>query len=148
MSSIVVGYDGSECGQAALEQAIELASALGDRLVVVYAAEPPGRSVGEEWQEHRAALEEIGRRVVLEAATVAERAGVQVNPLVVIERPVAALLDVAESEDARMIVVGTVSERPLKGVILGSVPHKLVHRSTRPVLIVPIHEEPEEVSGA
>ncbi len=140
MSSIVLGYDGSECGQAALEQAIALAAALGDRLVVVYAAEPPGRSVGEEWQEHRAALEEIGRRVVVEAAARAERAGVSVESVVVIERPVAALLDVAESKDARLIVVGTMSERPLKGVILGAVPHKLVHRSTRPVLIVPIED--------
>ena len=36
------------------------------------------------------------------------------------------------------IVVGTASERPLTGVILGSVPHKLVHRSTVPVLVVPV----------
>ncbi len=144
MGSIVVGYDGSECGQAALDQAIGLAAALGDRLVVVYAAEPPGRSVGDEWQEHRAALEEIGTRVLLEATATAERAGIRAEPIVVIERPVPALLEIADTEDARLIVVGTTSERPLTGVILGSVPHKLVHRSTRPVLIVPITDEVAE----
>ncbi len=35
------------------------------------------------------------------------------------------------------IVVGTTSERPITGLILGSVPHKLVHRSPVPVLVVP-----------
>jgi nucleotide-binding universal stress UspA family protein len=56
------------------------------------------------------------------------------------KRPVEALLAVAEERSARLIVVGTTSERPLTGVILGSVPHKLVHRSNIPVLVVPVPE--------
>ena len=36
-----------------------------------------------------------------------------------------------------MIVVGTHGEAPFAGAILGSVPHKLLHRSKRPVLVVP-----------
>ena len=39
---------------------------------------------------------------------------------------------------SQTIVVGSASERPLTGLILGSVPHKLVHRSSVPVLIVPL----------
>ena len=144
MASIVVGFDGSECGHAALAESIALAQALGDRLVIVYAAEPPGRSVGEEWQQHRAALEEIGAELLAEATAEAAEAGVVAEPVVVIERPVAALLDTAVAEDARLIVVGTTSERPLTGVILGSVPHKLVHRAERPVLIVPIRPSDAE----
>lgn len=88
----------------------------------------------------RAALEEIGERALAAAAAEAARAGAPAQTIVVIERPVPALLGTAEREDARMIVVGTTSERPLTGVILGAVPHKLVHRSARPVLIVPIAE--------
>ena len=41
-----------------------------------------------------------------------------------------------------MIVVGSASERPLTGLILGSVPHKLVHRSNVPVLVVPMPDDP------
>jgi len=37
-----------------------------------------------------------------------------------------------------MIVVGTWSERPIRGAILGSVPFKLLHQSTVPVLAVPL----------
>ena len=40
--------------------------------------------------------------------------------------------------DARAIVVGTFGEHPIKGAILGSVPHRLLHVSERPVLVVPV----------
>ena len=43
----------------------------------------------------------------------------------------------ADQLDARMIVVGSFGEPPLKGVILGSTPNKLLHLSSRPVLVVP-----------
>ena len=36
-----------------------------------------------------------------------------------------------------MIVVGTYGESPLRGAILGSTPHKLLHLTDRPVLAVP-----------
>jgi nucleotide-binding universal stress UspA family protein len=36
-----------------------------------------------------------------------------------------------------VIVVGTYSERPLSGAILGSVPQKLLHIAEQPVLVVP-----------
>lgn len=52
------------------------------------------------------------------------------------ESAVEALLDVAEEADARMILVGSYGDSPLKGAILGSTPHKLVHLSKRPVLVV------------
>ena len=61
---IVVGVDGSAGAGAALAAAIELTSALGDELVVVHAAEPPFRSVGEEWRESERALEELGSGLV------------------------------------------------------------------------------------
>ena len=53
------------------------------------------------------------------------------------ERPAAALVEVADARDARFIVVGTWGESPLRGAILGSTPHKLLHLSHRPVVVVP-----------
>jgi len=38
---------------------------------------------------------------------------------------------------ATMIVVGTYSEGPLAAALVGSTPHKLLHLSQRPVLVVP-----------
>lgn len=84
---IVLGYDGSECAEAALAQAIRLALSLGSPLVVVYAAEPPGRSVGEEYREHRKALMEIGEERTAKALAAAEAQGVAAERLVLEERP-------------------------------------------------------------
>jgi nucleotide-binding universal stress UspA family protein len=46
-------------------------------------------------------------------------------------------VDLAERHDARMIVVGSYGERPIRGAILGSTPDKLLHLAGRPVLAVP-----------
>ena len=43
----------------------------------------------------------------------------------------------AIEHDARMIVVGTQGESPLRSAILGSIPHKLLQVAERPVLVVP-----------
>jgi nucleotide-binding universal stress UspA family protein len=138
MSTIVVGVDGSGCSDCAVARAIELAAGLEDTLVVAYAVEPPGRSVGDEWKESQRALEEMGRPIVDKAVATAAEAGVEAEPVLVPKRPAEALLALAAERDARMIVVGSASERPLTGIILGSVPHKLVHRSPIPVLVVPM----------
>jgi len=56
---------------------------------------------------------------------------------VVEQAPAQALVALADERDARVIVVGTRGERPLQGALLGSTPHKLLHLSDRPVLVVP-----------
>jgi nucleotide-binding universal stress UspA family protein len=137
VSVIVVGVDGSACADCAVSRAIELAAGLADSLVIAYAVEPPFRSVGVEWREAQAALEEMGRPIVDRGVARASEAGVAAEGVLVPRRPTDALLALAEAHSARMIVVGTTSERPLTGLILGSVPHKLVHRSSVPVLVVP-----------
>jgi len=136
--TIVVGVDGSGWSDCAVQRAIELASGLGDSLVFEYAVEPPHRNVGEERKAARSALAEIGRPMVEKAAAQAAEAGVAAKSVLVSQRPVEALIALVAERDARMIVVGSASERPLTGLILGSVPHKLVHRSSVPVLIVPL----------
>ena len=139
--TIVLGFDGSECSGSALDTAIDLAGRFGDRLVVVFAVEPPVRSVGEEFREYEQALEEIGQHVAATALARAKTAGVEAEAALVPERPAQAILDVAKQHDAHMIVIGTHSESPLRGAILGSVPHKLLHVSDRPVVVVPIDME-------
>lgn len=136
MSAIIVGYDDSAGSKAALDVAAELASQSGDALVIGYGYAPPG-SVGEEFKEHREALMEIGRRVTEEAKAQAAAAGVDAQVELVQEHGAAALLSLAERHGARFIVVGSYGESPLKGAILGSTPHKLVHLSPVPVVVVP-----------
>ena len=116
--------------------AAELASQTGDALVIGYGYGPPG-SVGDEFKEHREALLEMGRKMTDEAKAQADAAGVDAQVELVEERGVDALLSLAERHDASFIVVGSYGESPLKGAILGSTPHKLLHLSPVPVVVVP-----------
>jgi nucleotide-binding universal stress UspA family protein len=133
----VVGYDGSDCADRALDAAIELARPLGEPLVVAFAAQPPGRSVGDEYRVHLGALQERGRALTGTAVERATDAGVTAEAVVADRGVVDLLLDLADEHAARAIVVGTYSESPLRGAVLGSTPHKLLHLSRVPVLAVP-----------
>jgi len=136
MGVIVLGYDASPGAERALESAIEIATHFGDRLVIAFGDAPPGTPTEEETAHHRA-LEELGERVTEGALTRARGAGVEAEVALVPKRASAALIELSERENARMIVVGTYGESPIKGAILGSTPHKLLHLSERPVLVVP-----------
>lgn len=136
MGEIVVGYDGSDCGKAALDRALELAKELGDKVVVVFGYAPPG-VWGGEIAEHEEAIEEFGEKLMGEAAERARAAGVSSEVTLVAKRGPDALIEVAAQRNARMIVVGSQGDPPLKGMILGSTPHKLLHLADRPVLVVP-----------
>ena len=138
--TIVLGYDESPGARRALGYAIDLAKLLGDSLVIVYGAEPPGR-MGDELAEHFKAVAERGRAALDQAVGTATAAGVAATVELVDEKPAQALLDVADQHDARLIVVGTYGESPLRGAMLGSTPHKLLHWSSRPVLCVPPPED-------
>jgi nucleotide-binding universal stress UspA family protein len=137
--SIVLGYDESPGSRAALDMALSLAARWEEPLVLVYGVEPPG-GVGEEFQAHQRALAAMGREAVAQAVSQAEAAGVRTVVEVLSEKPAQALIDAAHRHDARVIVVGTRGESPLRGAVLGSVSHKLLHLSDRPVLCVPAGE--------
>ncbi len=135
MAKIVVGFDGSECARAALSTAIDVAEALGDEIVVVSAYEV--NRMGGEVQDYAKALHDRSEVLLKHATDQAAARGVGVEVEVVEERPADALLDTAKARDARVIVVGSRGEGPIKGAILGSTPHKLLQTTDRPVLVVP-----------
>jgi nucleotide-binding universal stress UspA family protein len=135
-AGLVLGFDDSAGSRAALAVAVDLATRLGEPLCIAFAAQPP-TLVGEEARSHAAALEELGTRLLDEALATARAAGVEVETHVERERSVDLLLRLAEERDARFIVVGTYGESPLRGAVLGSTPHKLLHLSKVPVLAVP-----------
>jgi nucleotide-binding universal stress UspA family protein len=133
--SIVVGYDGSDGSRAALDEAARIARGLGLEVVIAfgYGVQPSGG----ETADHRRLLEERGEKLAAEAMAHLAELGVRGSVAVVDERPAESLLRVAEEHGAEMIVVGTRGEGPVAGMLLGSVPYKLVHRSPVPVLVVP-----------
>ena len=137
---IVIGYVDSPDAQAALLAAAELAKLLGSLLVIVFAYEIPA-AYGGETGDYRRTLKELAENATNDAVERIRDTGVEYEVELVPKRPVDGLLEVAKERDAQMIVVGTQGEHPLTGAILGSVPHKLLHVATVPVLVVPAKKD-------
>jgi nucleotide-binding universal stress UspA family protein len=131
MGTLVVGYDGTDGARAALKAAVALAGELGDDVVAVFGY-TVGR-LGGEVSDYAAALHEHAQQVLTEAREVA---GDGVEAVELERSPVEALIEVADQRDARMIVVGSYGERPLRSVLVGATPTKLLHVSERPVLVI------------
>ena len=141
--SIVVGTDGSETATHAVLQAVGLAQALEAKLELVSAYEPV--PAGRLREERRDTPEDLqwaisGREDVdttLEAAaTVAREAGVAVELYARQGDPADAILDVAEEQEADLIVVGNKGMTGAKRFLLGSVPNKISHHAPCSVLII------------
>lgn len=139
MPGIVLGYDRSPGAHRALDIALELAKRYEVPLVLVHGVAPPG-TVGEEAGAARAALDEFAGGVVAPAVEAAEAAGVEAVVELVNDKPAPALVAAADQHDADVIVIGTWNDSPLRGALLGSVAHKLLQLSRRPVLCVPSGE--------
>ncbi|HUY22455.1 MAG TPA: universal stress protein [Acidimicrobiales bacterium] len=138
---IVLGYDGTDGSKAALRVAVSVARAFDAPLTIVFGYEP--NPMGGETADYKDQLEKIGSDMLRTAVAEANALdpSVQVEPIVAALRPAESLLEAALERQARVIVVGGTGERPILGAILGSVPHKLLHRSTVPVLVVPADGE-------
>ncbi len=138
MTVIVVGVDGSESSQRALEWAAEEARLRRATLKVVHAwFDPfvPGYFVAPAVYEH-AATEEVAQEV-LEKAVASIPDGspdLHVEPVLVHGQPEAVLLH--DSETADMVVVGSRGRGGIAGAVLGSVSQRVVHHAECPVVIV------------
>jgi nucleotide-binding universal stress UspA family protein len=134
VGTLVVGYDGTDGAQAALDEAGRLAAELGDGVLAVFA--PHISRLGGEVRDYEQAVRELGARHLEEAHRRLTAAGVEVRTEVVDLPPAEGLIAAADGVGARMIVVGSYGERPLKSALVGSTPTRLLHLSERPVLVV------------
>src|SRR5258708_37005542 len=105
MGQIVVGYDGSACGDAALDSALGIAGELGDEVVVVFGYAPPG-TWGGEIAEHEEAIEELGEKVMAGARKQAAERGVEVGVELVAKPAAGALIGAAAARNARVVGAG------------------------------------------
>ena len=142
-SSIVVGTDGSDTATQAVRQAVDLAKVVGATLELVSAYEPvPAQRLQ---QERREAPEDLQWAInpredvdaTLEAAAgLAREAGISVNTYARQGDPADAILDVAEEQEADLVIVGNKGMTGAKRFLLGSVPNKVSHHAPCSVLII------------
>jgi nucleotide-binding universal stress UspA family protein len=140
---IVVGTDGSETANEAVRQATDLARKVGAKLALVSAYEPVSQTrLREERQQvptdmaHTVSPREDVDATLKAAAKLAEGEGVDVQTFARQGDPADAILDVAEEENADLIIVGNKGMTGAKRFLLGSVPNKVSHHAPCSVLIV------------
>jgi nucleotide-binding universal stress UspA family protein len=145
--SVLCGVDGSADSQAAISVAARLADRLHTRLVLVHVvdhAQAPYAGVGAMaaggftppiMPATIDEMEEAGGRLLGE---VADQAGLkEAERKVVVGVPAEGLADLADEENAELIVVGSRGRGAFKAAFLGSVSTSLVGVARCPVLIVP-----------
>jgi nucleotide-binding universal stress UspA family protein len=140
---IVVGTDGSETASAAVETAVELAKISKAKLEIVSAYEPiPQQRLREEGEgisgdvSHAINPREDVQFVLDKAAAVAKKAKVDVVTHPREGDPADAILDVAEENDADLVLVGNKGMTGARRFLLGSVPNKISHHAPCDVWIV------------
>ena len=141
--SIVVGTDGSQTATTAVKQAVELAQSIKAKIELVSAYEPVG---DQRLREERTEVPDDVQWMVnpredvdatlREAADLAKEAGVDVETYARQGDPADAILDVAEEQNADLIIVGNKGMTGAKRLLLGSVPNKVSHHAPCSVLII------------
>jgi nucleotide-binding universal stress UspA family protein len=140
---IVVGTDGSDTATEAVKTAIELAKISKAKLEIVSAYEPiPQDRLKQEVEGIPGDIAQVINpredvQLVLDrAAAEAKKAKVDVVTHPREGDPADAILDVAEENDADLVLVGNKGMTGARRFLLGSVPNKISHHSPCDVWIV------------
>jgi len=137
---VVVGVDGFERTEAALEFAFEEASSRGVSLTAVHVWAEPPRSGSDELKpvayDYDEARKDAARLLAESLAGFQEK-----YPDVPVFRELICGLDPSHhllqaSEEAGLVVVGSRGRGELSGLVLGSLGQKLIHRAKCPVAVV------------
>jgi nucleotide-binding universal stress UspA family protein len=139
---IVVGVDGSEQATAALEWAALMAKGFGSEVVAVFAISPPvyfdtgfsAPTIPVEYDDAWRA--EIKKEFEQDWVKPLRDAGVKYRTEITDGRAASVISQVADAEEADMVVVGRRGRGEVAELLLGSVSHELVLHSKRPILVI------------
>ncbi|HWL43513.1 MAG TPA: universal stress protein [Ilumatobacter sp.] len=135
---IVVGINGSEHAERALQWAAAFAAESGRRLIVVWAWQVP--IVGGPFYPIALDYEGVAQEAASglhHAVEAAQITGVDVDERPLEGQPAAQILSTAENEGASLLVVGARGATNLTARLLGSVSDQVVQHATVPVVVVP-----------
>lgn len=134
---IVVAIDGSEHSDRALMCARALAGRFGSTLRLVHAFPHTSDLLGYEDYEKLIARREMAGQTIIDRGR--EKLGgttAGIHEELLEGPPAEAIVRVAETRHADLIVMGTRGLGGLQGLVLGSVSHKVLQYAPCPVLVV------------
>src|SRR4051794_38032948 len=131
---IVAGYDGSPAARAAVAHALDLAGTSGS-VHLVHSYLVPDDFVGASYYEFARQDAQSAAETVVAGLERDEPRLTECH--VLLGAPATQLCRVAHEYDADAIVVGTRGVGRIRGALLGSVAHDLLHQADRPVTVIP-----------
>jgi nucleotide-binding universal stress UspA family protein len=144
---LLVAVDGSGPSLRATELAASLAKLAGGRVTLLHAIDPgllrllpteralaAAARFGLRSEEVERTLREDAESQLRRCRRVCEAAGVQVTTRVELEPPVRAIAEAAA--DADLVVIGTRGLGAISGAAVGSISHRLLGETRKPVLVV------------
>ena len=145
--TIVVGIDGSDTARAAMLKAADLAKLTGARVHIVTASakghladlvaiEPIAAGMMEALKSAESEMKSASEAMLARASEEVGSRGVDVETHIVDAPPADAIVDVAQSVGADLIIVGNRGMRGTKRYVLGSVPNSVAHHAPCDVTIV------------
>lgn len=141
--TIVVGYDGSESANRALDFAVDRAKAQGGSVLIAHVLEwsPYSFLTPTELEErHKRRNEELARAqgaVIDPAIARCKDAGIPVEGTVKYGHIAEVICDIAREASAGQVVIGRTGHSSLSSRIFGSVAGSLAQAAPVPVTIVP-----------
>ncbi len=140
-ANVLVAFDDSDPGDAALAFSIDLAVAERARLTIASVVESSRLSLGEDYYVYdpKITLRELHDAADMLVAVASDHArarNVHCERTVIDGSPADAILALAQEKGSDLIVVGTHGRRGLRRWFLGSVAEAIMRRSTVPVVVV------------
>ena len=133
---VVVGVDGSECGQEALRWAQQYVAGVGGQITAVTAWHFPPLTTAEGGVAPTTPdPQRVAEQHLADALAKAELGGTSdIQQVVAHGHPAGVLIE--RSRDADLLVVGTRGHGGFTGMLLGSVSAHCVHHAHCPVVVV------------
>ena len=142
---VLVAVDFSEDSDAALDWACDYAKCMKAPLLILHVIHDPAHAPGfyrKEEEDWSLPMSQVAERLLSEFLTKAHERLPDCKPLEqaqvkhVTGLPPGRIIEVAETEDARMIVIGSRGRTGLAHILLGSVAERVVQMSPVPVVVI------------
>jgi nucleotide-binding universal stress UspA family protein len=138
---ILIATDGSDKSKMAAQEGIDLAKGLGAEVLAVNIVNEvviasAVRQLGSDRKEVEDKLVASGKKAVDDIKKMGDAAGVKIDSIVRMGSPANMVIDVARTEGADLIVMGSHGESGASKLLIGSVVQKVLYWATIPVLVV------------
>lgn len=143
-TTLVIAVDGSSTSLQAVRRGMALVQAgLKAHITLVNVQEPASllELATQDADAIAQAATEAGEHLMAQATALLDQAGLTYSTEVVLGEPGTVLLDMAESLNACMLIVGARGMGAIRRAFIGSVSQAVLNRATLPVLIVKDQEE-------